>query len=358
MDEHLASELITSLDYVTPAWLTRVLERNGVLNDAKVAEVTYDSDETSFSIIAHLRISYTRKCDAPTRLFLKFSKPDHSASTPECGWEVLFYQFVAPRTPTSLLSCYDAAFSREQGRLHLLLEDVSSTHYHEPPSQLPPNLTNCELIVKALAHIHAAWWEQPPWDVIGTSLPDQAEVDRRIKDVRDRVVRFMDFLGDRLTAKGRDIYGDVLAALPDLYQRLKLPLAYTVIHDDIHLGNVLYPRDPNKDGVRIIDWQTWHVDLAPKDLAHMIALFWFPERRRNLEKPLLRQYHDQLCENGVTDYSWDNLWNDYRLCVVRKLFHPAWQWATGHHPNIWWNHLERILSAYHDLNCRELCKSG
>lgn len=349
----MPSELITNLDQITPAWLTRVLRRQGLLKGASVAEVSYESGVTSFSIIAYLRISYSRTTEAPDRLFLKFSKPVHPVSTPEGGWEVVFYKSVAPHTP-NVLRCYDAVFSTEQRKLHVLLEDVSLTHYSEPPSQLPPSRKNCELIVQALADIHAVWWERPPWDVIGWSLPDQVEVDRRIKDVSDRIVRFTNFLGDRLTEQRRDIYGEVLAALPKLYTRLTLPTAYTVVHDDIHIGNVLYPRNPDSDTVRIIDWQTWLIDLAPKDLAHMMALFWFPEQRRSLEIPLLRQYYDRLCENGVSGYSWEQLWNDYRLCVIRKLFHPAWQWETGHHPNIWWNHLERVMLAYEDLECRQI----
>lgn len=323
--ESLESDLITSLDQVTPAWVTRVLQRTGLLSGARVAEVNYDSGVTSFSIIAHLRISYTCDSKAPAKLFLKFSKPKHPVSTPERGWEVLFYRFVALRTPGPLLHCYDSAFSPERGRLHLLLEDVSDTHYSEPPSQLPPTRKNCELIVQALADVHAAWWEQPPWDVIGGSLPDRAEVDRRIQEVRERIALFTNFLDDRLSAKRRDTYQAVLAALPDLYRRLMLRRAYTVVHDDIHIGNVLFPRDPTVDTVRIIDWQTWHIDLAPKDLAHMMAIFWFPEQRRSLERLLLGRYYDRLCENGVVDYSWDQCWNDYRLCVIRKLFHPAWQ---------------------------------
>ena len=346
-------ELITNLDQINAKWLTKVLRRQGLLKGAKVTEIRCDSGVTSFSIIAHLRVSYTRNSEAPDRLFLKFSKPVHPVSTPEGGWEVVFYKSVAPHTP-NVLRCYDAVFSAEQGKLHLLLEDVSVTHYSEPPSQLPPTRENCELVVRALADVHATWWERPPWEMIGWSLPDQVEVDRRIKDVTDRVGRFADFLGDRLTEKRRDIYDDVLAALPDLYTRLTFPTAYTVVHDDIHIGNVLYPRNPSTDTVRIIDWQTWLIDLAPKDLAHMMALFWFPEQRRSLEMPLLRQYYDRLCENGVSDYSWNQLWDDYRLCVIRKLFHPAWQWETGHHPNIWWNHLERVMMAYEDLDCREI----
>jgi thiamine kinase-like enzyme len=350
-------ELITSLEQITPAWLTRVLRRSRLINTASVAEVSFDSDVTSFSVVAHLRISYTRKSEAPDRLFLKFSKPVHPVSTPEGGWEVAFYKAVAPHTP-NVLRCYDAVFSAEQRKLHLLLEDVSVTHYSEPPSQLPPTRRNCELIVQALADVHAAWWERPPWDAIGLSLPDQVEVDRRINDVSDRIARFTNFLGDRLTEKRRGIYREVLAALPYLYARLKLPTAYTVVHDDIHIGNILYPRNPATDSVRIIDWQTWFIDLAPRDLAHMMALFWFPEQRQALEIPLLKQYHERLCENGVTNYSWDHLWNDYRVSVIRMLFRPAWQWDTGHEPNIWWNHLERVMMAYEDLECSELEEIG
>jgi hypothetical protein len=343
-------ELITSLDQITPAWLTRVLGRN-------VAEVSYESGETSFCITAHIRVTYSSNSAAPSRFFLKFSKPVNPVSIPEGGWEAVFYNSVAPRTPSVLAPCFDAVFSPEQSKMHLLLEDLSATHYAEPPSHLPPARAQCELIVRALADVHAAWWQQPPWESIGWSLPDRAEVERRIQDVSERVALFTHFLGDRLSARRRAIYRDVLAALPQLYTRLMLPHAYTVIHDDIHIANVLYPHDPTTDTVRIIDWQTWHIDLAPKDLAHIMAIFWFPEQRRALEQLLLKRYYDRLCENGVSNYSSEQLWYDYRLCVIRKLFHPPWQWAGGHHPNIWWNHLERVMSAYDDLACRDLLET-
>ncbi|HEX5602727.1 MAG TPA: hypothetical protein VFX63_09265, partial [Pyrinomonadaceae bacterium] len=76
-------ELITSLEQINPTWLTKILWRNELLKGGRVAEVSYESDVTSFSVIAHLRISYTRNSQAPDRLFLKFSKPIHPVSTPE-----------------------------------------------------------------------------------------------------------------------------------------------------------------------------------------------------------------------------------------------------------------------------------
>jgi hypothetical protein len=348
------SPLITSLSEITPLWLTGVLRRAGALRRGSVVGIATEVGSTSFCTTTRLRVTYAPDAAGPERLFLKFSLPEHPVSTPEGGAEVLFYHHVAPRTPGPLARCFDAVFSAERGRLHVLLEDLSDTHFVEPPSQLPPTGDRCFGIVDAVAWLHAAWWERPPWAVLRLRPPDRPAIDARIADVRGRIERFMDFLGDRLSPERRAMYRAVLEGLPRLYGRLLEGRAYTVVHDDIHAGNVLYPRNLDVESVRLIDWQTWHIDLGPKDLAHMMAVFWFPERRRRLELPLLRRYHERLGASGVQGYSWDDCWADYRLCVLRKLFHPAWQWDTGHHPNIWWNHLERVWSAFDDLQCAEL----
>ena len=354
MERTDGSPLITSLSNVTPQWLTGVLRRVGALQHGSVVDIATETRSTTFCTVAHLRVTYSPETAGPERLFLKFSLPQRPVSTPESGAEVLFYRHVAPRTAGPLVRCFDAVFSAEGGRLHVLLEDLSDTHFSEPPSQLPPTRHHCFAIVDAVATLHAAWWERPPWEVLGLHLPDQRVIDARIADVRRRIERFVDFLDDRLSPERCTTYRAVLEALPRLYRRLLQGRAYTVVHDDLHAGNVLYPRNPDVESVRLVDWQTWHIDLGPKDLAHMMALFWFPERRRRLEVPLLRRYHERLAANGVRGYSWSDCWADYRLCVLRKLFHPAWQWDTGHHPNIWWNHLERVWTAFDDLKCVEL----
>ena len=345
--------LITSVSDITPQWLTSALRRAGALHGGSVVDITMETGCTSFCTTARLWVTYAPAAAGPERLFLKFSLPTHPVSTPESGAEVLFYRHVAPRTPGPLVRCFDAVFSAERHKLHILLEDLSDTHWSEPPSQLPPGRDQCFGIVDAVAAVHAAWWEQAPWEALGLRPPDKPAIDARIADVRGRIERFIDFLGDRLSPARIAMYTAVLDALPRLYERLVDGRAYTVVHDDLHVGNVLYPRNAGVESVRLIDWQTWHIDLGPKDLAHMMAVFWFPERRRHLELPLLRRYHERLAANEVR-YSWDECWADYRLCVLRKLFHPAWQWDTGHHPNIWWNHLERVWSAFDDLKCAEL----
>jgi len=48
--------------------------------------------------------------------------------------------------------------------------------------------------------------------------------------------------------------------------------------------------------------------------------------------------HAGLRAHGVTDYSLERLWEDYRLSVI------------GH----WWSHLHRVIAAFEDLDCAAL----
>ena len=102
------------------------------------------------------------------------------------------------------------------------------------------------------------------------------------------------------------------------------------------------------------DWDAWRVDVATDDLAYMMAVHWYPERRRRLERECLRRYHAALTRAGVRGYDFDGLWRDYRESVLSQLTTPVWQATHGLGAWIWWSHLERIMLAVEDLGCLEL----
>jgi len=83
-------------------------------------------------------------------------------------------------------------------------------------------------------------------------------------------------------------------------------------------------------------------------------MHWYPERRRQFERPLLDHYHETLLAHGVGGYDRGALEDDYRLSVLLRSATPVWQWAAGIPPVIWWNNLERIFMAVDDLGCRTL----
>ena len=183
---------------------------------------------------------------------------------------------------------------------------------------------------------------------------DDAAMARMGADYRGRYERFAETLGDRLGSRARGDYARVLNARDRLFTPKRLYATYTLAHGDAHVWNLLYPRDVAASSIHLIDWDAWRIGRGAFDLAYMMAVHWYPERRARLEAPLIERYHAGLLAHGVTDYSLDRLWEDYRLGVIGHLSTPVWQQSYGLHPAIWWPHLHRMLAAFEDLDCAAL----
>jgi Protein of unknown function (DUF1679) len=115
------------------------------------------------------------------------------------------------------------------------------------------------------------------------------------------------------------------------------------------------PRDGGDD-IRIFDWDGWRIGLAATDLAYMMALHWYPERRRRTERLLLDHYYEALVGAGLQGYDREALDEDYRRAVLFHIMTPVQFAAMGIPPVVWWSHLERILLAIEDLGCRSLIR--
>jgi hypothetical protein len=308
------------------------------------------------SVVVPLALSYSDGASpsAPARLILKYSEAGALNANER---EVEFYAQVAPGVAgLPVIRCYDAAYSERHGRFHLLLEDLSETHISSPPSVLPPPKARAEQIVDAFASLHSAWWDHTRLGEDVGDLPTGTSIREKAVWCEETLPAFAGFMADRLPARRRGVYEKAVAALlPMQLGRLAAGKHLTLTHGDPHVGNFLYPRDHVEDTVRIIDWKGWEIAVGPGDMAHMMAVFWFPERRARLEQALLRRYYEHLLEGGVEGYTWEMCWYDYRFAVIELLFYPIWQWSTNQIPDvIWWPHVERLFLAFEDLGCEEL----
>lgn len=155
-----------------------------------------------------------------------------------------------------------------------------------------------------------------------------------------------------------DTYQSVLPALPMLFNRHASGRNLTLVHGDAHLGNFLFPIEAQTASAYLINWQFWRPTIGGADLAFMIATEWKPQTRRRLKTHLLRRYDTGLIEHGVSGYSWEDCWNDYRLSVILvSIFIPVWRWSIFQ----WapdFTALESSMTAFADLNCSELLEGG
>ncbi|MBJ7405008.1 MAG: phosphotransferase [Bradyrhizobium sp.] len=343
---------------VEPAKLTAALRRGGVLDAGAVREIkVLHQRDTVVSHIIRLGLRYVgESAGAPQSLIVKIPNSAFAQTLADGGRrEVGYYTQLAPKMPPGLVPrCYDGQFDEQGLTWHLLLEDLTDSHATAGQWPLPPSRDQAVAIVTTLARWHAAWWDHPDLgDTVGTfaSAGDSAQ---RMEIFAGHYDRFADLVGDRLSEERRIIYRRLIDRSEQLSQRYLSRRHLSITHGDAHIWNFLLPRAGVADTVRIFDFDLWSINVPTLDLAFMVAMHWYPERRQGLERLLLNFYHDTLIESGITGYTRGALDRDYRWAVLWQITRPVWQWSINLPPLIWWNNLERVFAAVDDLGCEEL----
>lgn len=341
---------LTRAEDATPAWLTRVLKRQGALEHGAVAEVSAERGDSAWSSHARLRLTYTADAQGarPQRLFLKLCAGTFSDA------EVAYYTTsYAGCEGAPIPRCYDAQYRDAPERAyHLLLEDLTETHadlFHVAPDRA----IGCSA-AEGLARLHAHHWGVAPSPM---SVRDayRAQVRRGLEPLR----AILSAAGDpdgHLPRLERVFSAHAVA----LDRRLASSAGVTRLHGDLNPGNVLAPKAwPGR--VHLIDHQPFEWSLvawlAAADLANMMTLHWDTEARRAHEREVLRAYQRALRDRGVV-LAWDTLWDDYRLCVVHSV-EAAVEWLAEPADRadkrwLWELLLGRAMRAYEDLGCAAL----
>ncbi len=340
---------------MTSSSLTEWLRRSGSLAAGQVTDVHVEKEiETVTSTVTFVAVTYSADATPQLPHHLVVKIPLTTAGTRTHGTtEVDFYTSLAPLVGTPpLVRCLAAIEGTDDRPEILVLEDLRATHDH-PPWPLPPSRLQCELALAALARIHAHWWEAPELGQSIGQLHTSESLTAMVHGIAAQLPAFFDAVGSSLTTGAHALLERVFSSSLRPWLRLTDLRALTVAHGDAHTWNFLFPRS-NQGAAFLIDWQLWHLDLGARDVAFFMALHWHPNRRRELEEPLLRHYHRALLAHHIDAYSFDELWLDYRRCVVRNLTIPILFWSRGMKPEGWWHRLECALAAYEDLGCEEL----
>ena len=352
--------ILSGVHQVTPAWLTELFHRKGLLGEGRVNAVqVIGSGATTVSQFFFLRVSYlAADSNAPKRLFLKIPTP----AVPWANKEVEFYRLLAPemqrveadRHPLFPI-CYAVSYAPETNHSHLLLEELSATHFTDQ-GPMPPSRPLCALVVEAYARLHAFWWEHPWLGERAGERLSEAAIEGFLATARTRFTDFVGVAGHALNPEQHRVLTTVVSAWPARRRaRVVAGRGVTLVHRDPHPLNFLYPYNTEKDIIKLIDWQSWRVDTGTDDLAYLMACHWPLAQESTLEQELLQHYHRHLASGGVQHYTWDDCWYDYRASIIRCLFFLmiAWspaQWAKG----VWWGRLQRALAAYDRWRCADL----
>jgi len=341
---------------VTPQWLTARLKLRGLLTTSCISSITPDFlGGVYLAKSAILQLSYDQQeLRSPLSLFIKITEPDEQFGDVTAGEAAFFRQELPAHLP--IVNCIDVCIDSESGKSCILLDDLSLTHM-QPTWPLPPTVNQCESILQAFAQIHGHWWNSSALESTHIGSPHHTRQQNIANQLPIIIPKFIEFIGDGLTAKRREIMRDVCHQLPELLsERILNSSQTTLLHGDPHLWNIMIPINPNTHRPVFIDWEEWTRGVCGYDLAYMIAFQWNRNRREHHEMGLLSCYYKQLKEIIDTNYSFENLLDDYRLGCLRNFMIPAFQHAMGLGPACWWQNMEQMYLAFDDLECRSLLK--
>jgi hypothetical protein len=296
---HAMHDVITSIEQVTPAWLTNVLREGGHLAAEQVHTVTVTGihAEQVHSISDFLALDYGPSAHSglPTRLFLKLPRPgtDLTVAAAIGEREVGMYRmFAAHQHALPIVPCYSAAYAPTAQTYHLLLDDLSTTH-DQPAWHLEIAEHYITETIDCLAQFHAYWWEHPSLYQLSKSLPHQEEGTAEITTLQQALPMFFNTLGDSLTRADRYLYEQTCAALLQVCAARTMQPGRTLVHGAAHFWNFLYPLDPHMHRTRLLDWQCVHTGMGVEDVAYTIILR-YPHRTAANEHALMQRYHHQL----------------------------------------------------------------
>jgi len=361
----MSGEVITDLGQVTTAWLTAVLTRSGVLNGT-VEAFSVDNGQGNWSTNAALRLRYApgAQGEQPTHLFLKMVNTNLGDDESFGPSEVYYYTRDYVDVPDApLIRCYDAAYSPESQRYHLLLDDLSATHteaYNKTPT-----LEYGLALAEGLAALHGRWWGAGRLAEAHAPLPSPAHIQRFVDIAAPGVHHILPHFSGDLKPHWPDMVRSLYNHHPQqLIQRTQDHNGFTLIHGDAGPYNILVPRQGERPIYLIdrqpFDWSltTW---LGIYDLVYALVLDWEPDVRRRLEEPVLRHYHQHLRRHGIENYTWEQLWADYRLITPMGVYIATEYCRGGINEKlrwVWLPMLQRTLTACDDLDCRSLWEMG
>lgn len=313
---------------ITVDWLKKALHGSVAVQKAEIQSFEMNVlSAGQVGKIARFSLHYARPAEgAPSTIMVKLSNPDpairaHMDKISMYEKEVRFYQEVAPLLDLPLAHCYYADYDDATGHSVLLLEDLSALNAIDRVNGCDTH--HAELVIRLLAKLHAQWWDNPRLQSSGYFTP----FDHMASYSQERYQEWWPVFLNKLDTYMPDLtlsdsfrrlgqrYGSFLV---ETYMKLSQP-PVTILHRDLGVDNMLFGAKETDPPLILLDWQLLGHGRGVSDVTYFMAFALPVAARQQEEGRLLKMYHGLLEQHGVSGYTFEQCWHDYRLAVFRNL---------------------------------------
>jgi hypothetical protein len=307
------------LDDVTAGWLTNCLRAAGV--DGEVGSFTAEQVGDGVGLMAtlhRLHLSYTQG-SGPESVVVKFpgELEANLAIAAQFGLfrrEIQFYRVAAAHTSMSLPRIYAAEID-DDDLFVLLMEDLGAMRTGDQVAGL--DVHEAAAAVDELVKLHSSLWGKvddgtfefaPRVNAVG-----QADVMHTIAKVSWDSMNnvFADAVPPAMNAV-RERFQNAIPAMHDWLGTAPT----TLIHADFRLDNLMLGGSGESSSVVTIDWQGILRSRGIEDVAFLLSQSMPVELRPTCERELVERYRLGLEAAGISYYTPETAWHEYRKCVL------------------------------------------
>lgn len=344
----------TTIDEISPEWLTDALTKSGVLKNNSIRTLDREiigEGQGYMGVLARVSVEYDQPDDTlPASMIAKVpTQVPKSKMLSENFWnyerENRVYEEILPKLPVRTPQCYHSDFDIGKGkkwmdkvyrrygalpqsltglyfiyvglrnlmqkrRYILLLEDFGDLEQFTHLEGC--SFEDARLVMKPLGLAHAHLWESPQLE--NYWLRDHADMSNMMAFISGRwqpVIK--KFFPGKVSPKMQAVF-DWLKTNNhklDIYSKTR---PHTMLHADFRIDNLFIDRANNE--IIMIDWQASFPGMGLFDTAYFLLNNCNTLLEPEQVEELITLYHQGLVEGGVSNYSLDDCMSDYPIGLL------------------------------------------
>lgn len=321
-----------TIEEITAPWLTDVLRGASILRRASVRSVDIHAIGQGVGFLsgrARVTLRYDQAEEgAPASVVVKLpasikAGADFAESTHAYEREIRFYREVAPRTPIRVPRMYATILEPADNVFILVMEDLKGLTIGDQVL----GLSRAQVLAAAqsIAPLHALWWNGDQRQ----ALPWVPSVEQQLtmlsltpEAIRTAWPLFLEDFGESLPAGGRALGERIIGRLEGILAAFAQGTR-TLVHFDYRADNLFIDDLTRKAPIVVVDWQLTMWGLGAYDVARLVGGSILAAERGGHHEEIVACWHQGLLAGGVTGYSREEAWHDYRLSAIVAMLNPV-----------------------------------
>src|SRR5262249_34322680 len=248
---------------------------------------------------------------------------DFAESTHAYEREIRFYREVAPRTPIRVPRMFATIMEPADNVFILVMEDLKGLTVGD--QVIGMSRSQVLAAVQTIAPLHALWWNGDQRQ----ALPWVPSVERQLamlsltpETIRTAWPLFLDSFGDALPPGGRALGERIIRHLEGILAAFRKGTR-TLVHFDYRADNLFIDDLTREAPIVVVDWQLTMWSLGAYDVERLVGGSIPAAERGGHHEEIVAAWHHGLLAGGVTGYSRDQAWHDYRLSAIVATLNPV-----------------------------------